>query len=105
MSKKAVVISGNKQYLIEENTVIDVELLHIDADNRIVEFKPLLIIDNDNIEVGKPYLDKNIVTAEVVNEDIQDDKVTSIRYKAKKRVHTVKGHRQHKTILKIIKIS
>lgn len=75
------------------------------GNDKTVEFKPLLVIENDNIEIGKPYLDKKTVVAEVVNDDIQADKVTSIRYKAKKRVHTVKGHRQHRTVLKIIKIS
>ncbi len=105
MSKKAVITSGNKQYLVEENTVIDVELLNKDGKDKTVEFKPLLFINDDDIEVGKPYLDKRTVIADIVNEDIQTDKVTSIRYKAKKRVHTVKGHRQHKTVLKITKIS
>jgi ribosomal protein L21 len=45
------------------------------------------------------------VTADVVEADKQADKVTSIRYKPKKRVRTVKGHRQHQTILKITKIA
>ncbi len=105
MSKKAVITSGNKQYLVEENTVIDVELLNKDGKDKTVEFKPLLFINDDDVEVGKPYLDKRTVIADIVNEDAQSDKVTSIRYKAKKRVHTVKGHRQHKTVLKITKIS
>ena len=44
-------------------------------------------------------------SAEVVSADVQADKVTSIRYKAKKRVRTVRGHRQHQTVLKVTKIA
>jgi ribosomal protein L21 len=40
----------------------------------------------------------------VVEQDVQAEKVTSIRYKAKKRVRTVRGHRQHHTKLKIASI-
>jgi ribosomal protein L21 len=45
------------------------------------------------------------VVAEIVEEDVKADKVTAIRYKAKKRVHKVHGHRQHQTVLKISKIA
>ena len=38
-------------------------------------------------------------------EEFKDDKVTAIRYKAKKRVHKVKGHRQTLTRITIDKIT
>lgn len=101
--KKAVITTGAKQYLVAEGQEIEVELLK--GNEKKVEFKALLIIDDKKIEVGNPEVKKAIVTAEVINQDVQSDKVTSIRYKAKKRVHTVRGHRQHKTVLKISKIT
>jgi large subunit ribosomal protein L21 len=64
-----------------------------------------LLIDGDKTQIGKPSLDKNTVMAEVVEADVQGDKVTSIRYKAKKRVRVIRGHRQHHTVLKITKIT
>ena len=64
----------------------------------------LLPIDGDKTVVGTPEV-KVVVTAEVVDARIQADKVTSIRYKSKKRVHKVHGHRQHQTRLKIKKIA
>jgi large subunit ribosomal protein L21 len=101
--KKAVIVTGGKQYLVSEGETLDVELLH--ADSKSVTFEPLLVIDGEAVSVGTPNVDKVKVTAEVVAEDAMDDKVTSIRYKAKKRVHTVRGHRQHHTQIKITKIA
>ena len=101
--KKAVIQTGGKQYVVTEGETVKVELLHTDDKN--VTFEPLLVIDGDKIQVGAPVVAKASVVAEVIETDVQADKVTSIRYKAKKRVHTVKGHRQHQTILKITSIA
>jgi large subunit ribosomal protein L21 len=101
--KKAVITTGGKQYLVAEGDQVNVELLKSDA--KTATFEPLLIIDGDNVQVGRPSLDKAKVTAEIVEADRQAEKVTSIRYKAKKRVKTVRGHRQHQTVLRITKIA
>ena len=101
--KKAVIETGSKQYLVSEGEIIEVELLK-DLKKQ-VSFEPLMVIDGEKVTVGTPTVASVKVTADVVNPDKQADKVTSIRFKAKKRVHTVRGHRQHHTILKISKIS
>jgi large subunit ribosomal protein L21 len=101
--KKAVIVTGGKQYLVSEGETLEVEKIK-DA-GKTVDFTPLLIVDGEKAEIGTPVLDKNKVTAEVIEADIQADKVTSIRYKAKKRVRTVRGHRQHQTVLKVTKIA
>ena len=103
MKKKAVIATGGKQYLVTEGETLEVELLH-DAKKKL-SFEPLLTIDGDATAVGTPYVDKGTVVAEIVDEDVKGDKVTSIRYKAKKRVHTVRGHRQRHTTIKITAIS
>lgn len=100
--KKAVIQTGGKQYLVTEGETLNVELLKAD---KKVSFEALLVIDGDKITVGAPTVDKVKVNADVVAADVQADKVTSIRYKAKKRVHTVRGHRQHQTTLKITSIA
>lgn len=103
MAKKAVIQTGGKQYVVQEGDTVAVELLK-DA-GKTVSFDALLVIDGDTVSVGAPLVDKVKVAAEIVQADVQADKVTSIRYKSKKRVHTVRGHRQHQTILKITKIA
>lgn len=100
--KKAVISTGNKQYLVSEGDTLEVELLS--RGNKTIDFTPLLLIDGEKSEVGNPEA-KEKVSATVIEPEIQTDKVTAIRYKAKKRVHKVRGHRQKKTVIKISKIS
>jgi large subunit ribosomal protein L21 len=101
--KKAVFSTGGKQYFVSEGESIEVELLKGDAKSH--EFEALMVIDGDRVTVGTPLAGNVKVSADVIEADIQADKVTSIRYKAKKRVHTVRGHRQHHTTLKVTKIA
>ncbi len=101
--KKAVIQTGSKQYLVQEGETVSVELLK--QAEKTVEFVPLLVIDDGTVEVGAPVLDARKVVAEVLSEDVQADKVLAIRYKAKKRVHKIHGHRQHNTVLRIKSIA
>src|ERR1700733_11641618 len=99
--KKAVIATGGKQYLVKEGEQLDIELLkHAD---KTVTFDSLLTIDGEKVQVGTPLVSGSTVTAEVLVADGQADKVTAIRYKAKKRVHKVHGHRQRQTTIKITK--
>ncbi len=100
--KKAVIQTGGKQYIVSEGETLKVEL--IKAADKTVDFEALLVIDGEKTEVGTPSVAKVKVTAEIVEADVQADKVTAIRYKPKKRVRKVRGHRQHQTVLKIKKI-
>ncbi len=100
--KRAVITTGGKQYLVTEGETIEVELLK--QDGKTATFVPLLVIDGDKTTVGAPEVAAMKVTAEIIAPEVLGDKVTSIRYKAKKRVHTVRGHRQRRTQLKITKI-
>lgn len=101
--KKAVIATGGKQYLVAEGESLSVELLK--QEGKTAEFAALLVIDGDKVTVGAPEVKGAKVTAEIVAADVQADKVISLRYKAKKRVHTKRGHRQHQTHLKITKIA
>lgn len=101
--KKAVIATGGKQYVVAVGDTIKVELLK--QTGKTVDFEALLVVDGDKVEVGTPLVDKAKVSADIIEADVQADKVTSIRYKAKKRVHKVRGHRQHQSVIKITKIT
>lgn len=101
--KKAVIATGGKQYLVTEGETLEVELLP--TKDKTLSFEPLLVIDGDKTEVGAPAVKGGKVTAEVIEQAVKADKVTSIRFEAKKRVRKVRGHRQVHTRLKISKIS
>ena len=101
--KKAVIATGGKQYLVAEGEELNVEVLK--GAGKTVDFEALLVIDGDKVTVGQPSVKGAKVTADVIDTEARADKVTSIRYKAKKRVHTVHGHKQHQTTIKIAKIA
>ncbi|USN95684.1 MAG: 50S ribosomal protein L21 [Candidatus Nomurabacteria bacterium] len=100
--KKAVIATGGKQYIVTEGETLEVERIKNEKAN--ISFTPLLIIDGDKTIIGQPEVDGAKVTAKIV-EETKADKVTSIRYKAKKRVKKVRGHRQILTKLLIDKIT
>lgn len=100
--KKAVIKSGARQYLVHEGLVFDVNRI---TEDKKVTFDALLIIDGDKVSVGTPLVAGAKVEAEVVDAEAKGDKVTAIRYKAKKRVKKVRGHRQALTTVKITKIA
>lgn len=100
--KKAVIATGGKQYLVTEGETIEIERIK-DAKEKL-NFTPLLVIDGDNVLVGTPEVEGAKVSAKVV-EELKADKVTSIRYKAKKRVKKIRGHRQIKTRILVEKIT
>jgi large subunit ribosomal protein L21 len=101
--KKAVIAVGGRQYLVKEGDEIVVNYLNSSSDE--VKFKPLAVWEDKSISIGQPEVEGSVVSAKVDNAMQKGDKVVSIRYKAKKRVKTVRGHRQLETKLSIKKIS
>jgi large subunit ribosomal protein L21 len=103
--KKAVILTGGKQYLVHEGLELEVELLNPITSGKGATFEPLLVIDGENTSVGTPAVEGSKVSADIVNQLVKAEKVTAIRYKAKKRVNKKRGHRQKLTRIKITKIA
>lgn len=101
--KKAVITTGGKQYLVSEGETLSVDLIK-DAGKK-ASFEALLLIDGDKTTVGTPTVKDITVAVDIVEAEFKGDKVTAIRYKPKKRVRKVRGHRQLHTTIKITKIS
>lgn len=100
--KKAVIATGGKQYLVSEGETLSVELL---PEGKSMQFEALLVIDGDKTSVGAPTVQGVSVKVDILDQNVKSEKVTAIRYKAKKRVRKVRGHRQQLTSIKISKIA
>ena len=98
----AVIETGAKQYIVEKGQTLEVELLK--SEDKNVEFKPLLIIDGDNVQVGKPTLESAVVKASLADEPVKGDKLTILHYKPKKRQSVKTGHRQKYSAITITDI-
>jgi large subunit ribosomal protein L21 len=103
--KKAVISTGGHQYLVSEGDTLEVELLDPKVAQKSTVFEALMVIDGDAVSVGAPTVAGVKVNADVVEQSVKDDKVMAIRYKSKKRVRKVRGHRQRHTVIKITKIA
>ena len=101
--KKAVIATGGKQYVVSEGDTVTIERLK--NTDSTVNFEAMLVLDGDKTVVGTPLVKDVMVKATIVDSEAKADKVTAIRYKAKKRVHKVQGHRQLQTVVKIDSIS
>lgn len=97
----AIVQTGGKQYKVSVGQKIKVERLKAEI-GETLDLPALFIGDDAKVEVGTPLL-KQTVAAKVINIG-RHDKVTGIKFKAKKRQLTRFGHRQPYTELEITKI-
>ncbi len=99
---KAVVKVGGKQFVVAEKETLLVDLLQ--QGTKELTLDALLVIDGDNIQVGKPTVPGVKVVAKVVEDLVKGEKLRVIRYKAKKRVHKENGHRQKYSKIEITSI-
>ena len=100
--KKAVIATGGKQYVVAEGQTLSIERLT--GDDTKLSFDALLVVEGEKTTVGAPLVKGVAVKATVVDAEAKADKVTAIRYKAKKRVHTENGHRQKYSRIEISSI-
>ena len=101
--KRAVILTGGHQYLVAEGQELEVDLL--DPGQKTMAFEALLVLDGDKVSVGTPAVAGVQVSADILEQSVKGDKVVAIRYKAKKRVRKVRGHRQRHARIKITKIA
>jgi len=96
----AVIKTGGKQYRVKEGDVLSVERFEAEKGQTINLDKVLLVEDGNNIQVGRPYLERAVVKAEVL-ENYKDEKVIVFKKKRRKGYRRTKGHRQLLTKIKI----
>ncbi|NMB92498.1 MAG: 50S ribosomal protein L21, partial [Parcubacteria group bacterium] len=101
----AVIETGGKQYLISPQQRIKIEKIkNIKEGEEITFDKVLLLVDDEGkIQIGKPYLERVKVVAQVEKTG-RDKKIIVFRYHSKTRYHKKKGHRQHYMKAKIKEI-
>ena len=86
---KAIIETGGKQYLVEENSVNYVEKLDTEA-GKNVTFDKVLMLDG---KVGTPYVEGAKVTGKVEKHGKQK-KIIVYKYKQKTNYRRRQGHRQ-----------
>ena len=99
----AVIKTGGKQYKVSANDTIRVEMLDDEAGKKF-EFKEVLLTtDNTTTEIGSPIIDGAYVEAELLKQ-ARNDKVIIFKKRRRQNSRRKRGHRQHVSIVKILKI-
>jgi len=90
----AIIETGGKQYRVEEGTVLEHERLNGHEVGETVSFdRVLLLVTDEAVRIGTPYLDGVTVSGEVRSEE-RGEKIIVYKYKSKKGYRRKQGHRQ-----------
>ena len=100
----AVVVTGGKQYRVEEGQTLKVEKLEVATGESVDLEKVLLIGNGDDVKIGAPVVEGAKVVAEVVAHG-RHKKVKIMKFKRRKHHMKQMGHRQWFTELKITSIA
>ncbi len=95
----AIIEAGGQQFKVSPGETIKVQNFGGDEKEVSLE-KVLLVAKDDEVSLGKPYLENAKVRAEVVGGG-KADKVIVYKQKPRKGYRKLNGHRQGYTVLKI----
>ncbi|MGH7661256.1 MAG: 50S ribosomal protein L21 [Vulcanimicrobiaceae bacterium] len=99
----AIIETGGKQYKVSEGDVIRTDL--VDAEpGKPVTFDRVVLAGGDDVVVGTPLIKGAKVIGSVLRQG-KGKKILVFRYKSKKRVRKLNGHRQRFAEVKIEKIT
>ena len=100
----AIVETGGKQYKLEEGRYVDIELLEVEAGEKVTFDKIVMLVNGKKSKVGRPYVASATVDGTVVKND-KAKKVIVYKQRPKKGTRVKQGHRQQFTRVMINKIN
>jgi large subunit ribosomal protein L21 len=100
----AIIETCGKQYKVSEGDVIRTDLLESEVGSDVTFDRVILAGSGDDLKVGAPTVEGASVTGTVLRQ-AKDKKILVFRYKPKKRVRKLTGHRQRFAEIKITKIN
>jgi large subunit ribosomal protein L21 len=98
----AVIISGGKQYRVQEGDILKLESLPEEV-GAVVHFdKVLMVGEGDTVKIGRPYLTAK-VSATVIAKG-RHKKIHIVKFRRRKHHEKWQGHRQNYTEIKITQV-
>ncbi len=95
----AIIEAGGQQFKVSQGDTVKVQKMPDEPKNVTIE-KVLLVARDDEVRIGKPFVDNAKVQAEIVGSK-KDDKVLVYKQRPRKGYRKLNGHRQGYTFLKI----
>jgi large subunit ribosomal protein L21 len=100
----AVIKTGGKQHKVTEGDVLSLEKLEGEDGAQVVFKEVLMVADDQNIKVGKPFVEGATVAGEIIGQK-KGPKIHVFKMTRRKGFKKKTGHRQSLTSMKITKIS
>jgi len=96
----AVVVTGGKQYKVEEGDVLRIEKVDGNVGDAVTFDKVLLVADGEQLTIGQPLVENTSVSAQIVEQG-KNKKIIVFKFKRRKGYRKTQGHRQPFTAVKI----
>jgi len=100
----AIVETGGKQFRVSEGDVIRTDLIETEVGSSVIFDRIVLTANGDDVSIGTPLVSGATVSGTVLRQ-AKDKKILVFRYKSKKRVRKLNGHRQRYAEVRIDKIA
>jgi large subunit ribosomal protein L21 len=100
----AIIETGGKQFRVSEGDIIRTDLIETEVGSEVT-FDRIVLASGigDKLSIGSPVVAGAVVSGTVLRQ-AKDKKILVFRYKPKKRVRKLIGHRQRFAEIKITKI-
>ena len=92
----AIAETSGRQFLFKVNKYYDLDRINAKEKEKITLNNILLIKDNKNISIGKPYIKNAKIELEVMSH-LRDKKIIVYKMRPKKKTRRKMGHRQELT--------
>ncbi|MDH5560933.1 MAG: 50S ribosomal protein L21 [Deltaproteobacteria bacterium] len=100
----AIIESGGKQYRVEKESIVTVDLIHLEAGSEYKTDKILFVKSGENkYQIGTPYITGAEVSGKILSH-LKAKKVVIFKKKRRKGYQKKQGHRQNYTQLQITEI-
>jgi large subunit ribosomal protein L21 len=96
----AVIKTGGKQYLVSPGQKIKIE--KIEKNKEIVFDQVLLLVKDEKIKIGKPFVGNAKVIGKILGEE-KGEKIVILKHRPRSSYRVKKGHKQTYTIVEISK--
>ena len=104
MTLYAIIESGSKQYYVEPNSILQVEKLKLeDQQKEVCLDRVLFYKDGEKTEIGKPTIEGAQVVCDFLG-NTKLKKVISFKFRRRKDSRRIRGHRQQVTKLLVKEI-
>ena len=103
--KYAIVQTSGKQFLLKPGQWYDVDYIKSAIVGDFIYLNKILFFrKNDQIQLGKPFLENSQISAKIIQQ-VKGPKITVLKTKPKKKYTRTRGHRQLFTRIQIDQLS